>query len=67
VGSALCEITHLPHTGCGKFAARFGQDARDITGAPEFASRRLRGLHVRVLEGGEVGPGDAIRVVTRPR
>ena len=28
VGTALCEVTPYPHTGCGKFAARFGQDDR---------------------------------------
>jgi MOSC domain-containing protein YiiM len=63
VGSALCEVTPMPHTGCGKFARRFGQDARDITGAPEFQDQHLRGIHFRVLEPGEVGPGDPIRVI----
>jgi MOSC domain-containing protein YiiM len=66
VGSALCEVTPKPHTGCGKFAARVGQDARDLTAAPAFAEQRLRGLYIRVLEAGEVGPGDRIHVVSRP-
>lgn len=66
VGTALCEVTPQPHTGCGKFAARFGQDARDVTAAPAFADWRLRGLYIRVLEPGEVGPGDPIRVLSRP-
>jgi len=65
IGSALCEVTPLPHTGCGKFARRFGADARAVTDAPEFRAQRLRGLHVRVLEPGEVGPGDPIRVASR--
>ena len=48
VGTALCEVTPKPHTGCGKFAARFGQDARDLRGpcfravVPGAASRSPR-------------------------
>jgi MOSC domain-containing protein YiiM len=66
VGTALCEITPKAHTGCGKFAARVGQDARDLTAAPAFQDQRLRGLYIRVLEPGDVGPGDPIRVLSRP-
>jgi MOSC domain-containing protein YiiM len=66
IGTALCEVTPKPHTGCGKFARRFGRDALAFANAAAHASLRLRGLHVRVLEDGEVAPGDAIRVVARP-
>jgi MOSC domain-containing protein YiiM len=66
IGEALCEVTPLPHTGCGKFAARFGQAAREIMAAEEFAAQRLRGIHVRVLEAGDVCPGDAVQVLSRP-
>jgi MOSC domain-containing protein YiiM len=67
VGTAVCEVTSKPHRGCDKFAARFGQAARDITTADAFALMRLRGLYVRVLAEGEVGPGDRIEVIERPR
>jgi len=66
VGTALCEVTPKPHTGCAKFAARFGMDALHLTAAPAYVSWRLRGLHVRVLSPGEVGPGDPIEVLSRP-
>ena len=66
VGTALCEVTPQPHTGCGKFEERFGQDARELTAAPAFQEWRLRGLYIRVLEPGEVGPGDPIHVLSRP-
>jgi MOSC domain-containing protein YiiM len=66
VGTALCEVTPKPHTGCSKFAARFGQDARGVTSAEAFRGWRLRGLYVQVLEAGDVGPGDRIVVVERP-
>jgi MOSC domain-containing protein YiiM len=65
VGTALVEVTPKPHNGCAKFAARFGDDARAITAADRFKSWRLRGIHVRVVEAGEVGPGDAIAVLRR--
>jgi MOSC domain-containing protein YiiM len=66
VGEALCEVTPKPHTGCGKFAARFGEEARAVTAAPDFQGWRLRGLYFRVLEPGDVGPGDPIQVLGRP-
>lgn len=67
IGTALCEVTPAPHTGCGKFSARFGADARAITAAPEYVEDHLRGIHVCVLEEGEVSPGDEVRVVSRPQ
>ena len=66
LGTALCEVTPKPHTGCGKFAARFGQDAREVTNSEPFRNLHLRGIHFRVLEPGEVSPGDTVRVLSRP-
>jgi hypothetical protein len=65
IGTAVCVVTPKPHTGCGKFAARFGADARAITAATPFRDSRLRGLYVRVVEAGDVGPGDRITVMER--
>ena len=65
VGSAVCTVTDKPHTGCAKFEARFGRAAREATLSPAYASTRLRGLHLRVLEAGDVGPGDRLVVLTR--
>ena len=63
IGTALCEVTAKPHTGCGKFLWRFGADALAFTKAPEHAGKRLRGMHVRVLREGEVSPGDPVTVI----
>jgi MOSC domain-containing protein YiiM len=65
IGTALCEVTPAPHTGCSKFASRFGADARAFLNAPAYSSLRLRGIHVRVIEDGEVSPGESIEVVAR--
>ena len=60
IGSALLEVTAPPHTGCKKFAARFGVAAVEWTKAPAHAHLRLRGLHARVVTAGTVQAGDAI-------
>lgn len=60
IGAAVLEVTAPPHTGCKKFAERFGVDALAWTKAPEQAHLRLRGLHARVVRGGTVRAGDAI-------
>jgi hypothetical protein len=65
VGAAIVEVTPKPHNGCAKFAGRFGGDARAIIAADRFRSWRLRGIHVRVTEAGDVRPGDPIVVLKR--
>jgi MOSC domain-containing protein YiiM len=66
IGTVLCEVTAKPHTGCGKFERRVGSAARAVTAAPEWVNAHLRGIHVRVLEPGDVSPGDAVCVLSRP-
>lgn len=61
VGSALIEISHEPHRGCGKFSARFGLDALRFVNSKVGRELNLRGVNARIVEGGVVRPGDAIR------
>jgi len=63
VGSAIVEVTEVPHTGCAKFTERFGPAAIRFVNGKSGRALRLRGMYVRVLEGGTVKPGDAIRKV----
>lgn len=63
IGAALVEVTPLPHTGCSKFAARFGHDALRWISTPEGRALRMRGVYVRVIEGGAIHVGDAITPV----
>jgi hypothetical protein len=60
VGEALVEVTERPHTGCAKFAARFGHDALRWISTPTGRALRMRGMYVRVLEAGTVRVGDAV-------
>jgi MOSC domain-containing protein YiiM len=62
VGSALLEVSPMPHTGCRKFAERFGQDALRWVNWKEHRDRRLRGVNCRVLEPGNVSVGDRCQV-----
>ena len=61
VGEAVAEVTEPPHTGCAKFAGRFGADSLQWANGPIGRQLRRRGMHVRVLESGIVRAGDAIR------
>lgn len=58
-------VTPAPHSGCAQFKERFGIDALRATAAPEGRRLRLRGINTRVLQGGDVHPGDTV-VVRRP-
>jgi MOSC domain-containing protein YiiM len=61
IGNAVAEVTEPPHTGCSKFAGRFGAEALAWANGHIGRQQRRRGMHVRVLESGTVRPGDAIR------
>jgi MOSC domain-containing protein YiiM len=65
VGSAILEITDQPHTGCEKFAARFGQDAYLFVNAPAYQKYRLRGVNARVIQTGLIKVGDNIEVIRK--
>jgi MOSC domain-containing protein YiiM len=61
IGEAVAEVTEPPHTGCAKFAGRYGVDALAWVSDRAGRQRRRRGMHVRVLRSGTVRPGDLIR------
>jgi hypothetical protein len=61
VGDVELRVSEKPHTGCAKFSARFGPDALRWINTPEGREERLRGLHARVIRGGTVRLGDAVR------
>lgn len=63
VGEALIEVTDLTHTGCSKFAERYGADAVRYINAAERRSLRLRGFYARVLKAGTVRVGDVVQKV----
>jgi MOSC domain-containing protein YiiM len=58
LGSAVIEVTAQPHTGCQKFAARFGPDAVQFVNSTAGRTLRLRGLNARVVQPGAIQVGD---------
>ncbi|HEX6724561.1 MAG TPA: MOSC domain-containing protein [Gaiella sp.] len=61
VGSAVIEVTAEPHTGCKKFAARFGVETLEVFNSPEGRALSLRGINTRVVAPGFVRTGDTVR------
>lgn len=61
VGTAVVEISAIPHTGCVKFSGRFGPDALRMVSSPAGRALRLRGVNTRVITPGGVRVGDIIR------
>ncbi len=63
VGEALLQVTDVPHTGCGKFAERFGPDAVRFINAAARRSLHLRGIYAQILQPGTVRVGEVVRKV----
>ncbi len=63
LGTAVLEVTPEPHTGCKKFAARYGTDATKFVNSKEGKRLHLRGIYARVVEAGTIRVGDVVRKV----
>jgi len=63
IGEAVIEVTPAPHTGCIKFAARFGTDATKFVNSPAGKQLHLRGINAKVIQGGKVKVGDVVRKI----
>ncbi len=62
VGEAVIEVSDVENDACAKFAAQYGEAVFRWIRLPENRARRLRGLFARVIVGGRVRCGDAVRV-----
>lgn len=60
VGTAVLEITDIPHEGCKKFSTRFGADALRFVNLGRGKDLRLRGIYARVAQPGTIAVGDQI-------
>jgi hypothetical protein len=63
LGSAVIEVTAPPHLGCRKFVARFGVEAMKFVNSPLGKELRLRGIHARVVQSGQIRVGDVARKI----
>ena len=60
IGDAVVEVTDQPHTGCAKFAARFGATALRFVNIGVGKELRLRGINAKVVTPGTIRRGDTI-------
>ncbi len=63
LGSAILEVTAKPHTGCDKFAARYGRAAALFVNSTEGKKLHLRGINAKVVQAGTVRVGDAVKKI----
>jgi MOSC domain-containing protein YiiM len=65
IGSAIIEVTPIPHLGCRKFVERFGLEAMKFANS-EFGRRHnLRGINAKVVSAGAIFTGAAVSVLFR--
>ena len=63
VGSAVLEVSPLPHTGCQKFVSRFGIEAMQFVNSETGKEMCLRGINARVVQSGIVKVGQTAKKV----
>jgi MOSC domain-containing protein len=63
VGSAVLEVSELPHTGCKKFVARFGTEAMEFVNSDLGKQLCLRGINAKVVQGGTVKVGQTAKKI----
>ena len=64
LGDAIIEVTEPPHTGCKKFAARFGVDAMLFVNSGRGKTLSFRGICARVVKSGDIKVGDLARKIS---
>lgn len=62
IGTAVIELTAIPHLGCKKFVERFGLDAMKFVNSEFGRLHNLRGVNAKVIKTGEISVGDTIAV-----
>ena len=63
VGTAVLEVSALPHTGCKKFVSRFGIEAMEFVNSTVGKELCLRGINAKIIQGGIVKVGQTARKI----
>lgn len=66
IGDAVVEVSNKPHTGCRKFASRFGAEALRFVNTGVGRDGRFRGVNTFVVQSGEVSVGDSVLKLAEP-
>jgi hypothetical protein len=56
----VIEISDLKHTGCSKFARRYGAEAKAFANNKQGTALHLRGRYARIVRGGQIRVGDKV-------
>jgi MOSC domain-containing protein YiiM len=56
----VLEISDLKHTGCSKFASRYGPEAKTFANNKRGAALHLRGRYAQIIRGGPIRVGDEV-------
>jgi len=60
IGTAILEVTDVPHTGCKLFTERYGSAATKFVNSKIGRELHLRGIHAKVIRNGIIKTGDRI-------
>ena len=60
LGTAIVEVTSMPHTGCKKFVARYGLEAMKFVNSGLGKQLCLRGIHAKIVKSGACEVGDIV-------
>jgi MOSC domain-containing protein YiiM len=67
IGSVILEVSDKPHTGCAKFAERFGTVAHKFVNSKAGSHLHLRGINAVVVQTGKVKVGDLmVKIHSQP-
>jgi hypothetical protein len=61
IGSAVLEVSQLPHTGCSKFVSRFGVEAMKFVNSKVGKQLCLRGINAKVVQAGTIKTGQTAK------
>lgn len=61
LGTAVIEVTPIPHRGCKKFVERFGLDAVKFVNSTIGKQLHLRGINAKVVQPGIIRVGDVAK------
>ncbi len=64
LGTAVVEVTSVPHLGCKKFVSRFGLEAMKFVNSGRGKQLNLRGINAKVVRSGVVCSEDRVRKVS---
>jgi hypothetical protein len=63
IGTAVLEVSPLPHTGCKKFVSRFGIEAMEFVNSTVGKELCLRGINAKIIQGGIVKVGQTAKKI----